>query len=316
MLASCSSPPPAGWVDFISEADGTPRVFRIGTDGHGLTPLAPGGASYPYGGDAQASLLVRDDDIVVAGAGGLRSLAPADGLDWYPRLSPDGRFVLFESSRASFRDLYRVPFAGGAAVRLTDDPAGCFDGAWSPDGAQIVFACSTAGQLDLYVMAADGAGRRRLTAHPGDSVRPRWAASDLVVFVSGRDGTDGLFAVPAAGGEVVRLDDARGRVERFDLAGDGAHVAYAVRAADGTSAIWTVVLADGSRRRLSREGHDDREPAWSPRGRHLAFTNTSGGTPNIWIMRADGSHRSRLTDDPEAAWLPRWVALTPRRKAP
>jgi Tol biopolymer transport system component len=49
------------------------------------------------------------------------------------------------------------------------------------------------------------------------------------------------------------------------------------------------------------------QPAWSPDGRHLAFTAGSGGGAKLWIARADGSRATRITRSQGADWLPRWV---------
>jgi len=331
VLAAACAEPPSGHIQYIAEGSGAPVARAIGADGRGDRSLGAGPHSYPYGVVNGAALIVREDDIALAvplqdaasagrssdgprgGAAHLRTIAGADGVDWHPQPSPDGRWILFESSRSSFRDLYKVPVrvgevGGGDVVRLTDEPAGCFDPAWSADGARIAFASSLAGQLDIYVMNADGSARRRLTSHPGDSIRPRWVGQHIV-FVSGRDGADGLFSVPAAGGEVRRLDAAEGAVERFDIRQE--RIAYAARGNSGRGAVWTLTLSTPPRQ-LSGSGDDDSDPAWSPDGRHLAFANVRGGVPNVWRMRADGTNRTRLTADPKAAWRPRWIGTNPR----
>jgi Tol biopolymer transport system component len=65
--------------------------------------------------------------------------------------------------------------------------------------------------------------------------------------------------------------------------------------------------ADGSHRRLLVP--DASNPAWSPDGRQIAYSSSRGG---IWIARADGSSRRRLTAPPhrdgaldnEPGWSP------------
>jgi TolB protein len=39
-------------------------------------------------------------------------------------------------------------------------------------------------------------------------------------------------------------------------------------------------------------------PAWSPNGRHIAFTSTRDGNHEIYVMNADGSVQTRLTTTP------------------
>jgi Tol biopolymer transport system component len=54
------------------------------------------------------------------------------------------------------------------------------------------------------------------------------------------------------------------------------------------------------------EGTNLVTPFPSPDGRHIAFTSAVDGVSQIWVMRADGSHRQRLTDGPSPACFPAW----------
>jgi Tol biopolymer transport system component len=55
-----------------------------------------------------------------------------------PRVSPDGRFVAYESARAGFNEIYIRPIAGnGEEVRVSS--AGGIDPVWSRDGREVFF---------------------------------------------------------------------------------------------------------------------------------------------------------------------------------
>jgi TolB protein len=51
---------------------------------------------------------------------------------------------------------------------------------------------------------------------------------------------------------------------------------------------------------------NDRDPAWSPDGRHIAFASERDGNFEIYIMNADGSNQTRLTTSPEKDLDPAW----------
>lgn len=46
--------------------------------------------------------------------------------------------------------------------------------------------------------------------------------------------------------------------------------------------------------------------AWAPDGNRIAFASRSGATSDIYVMQADGSGRTRLTDDPADDTQPDW----------
>ena len=87
------------------------------------------------------------------------ALAATVDLPRFPALSPDGATVVF-----SWRgDLWRASTAGGAAVRLTANPANESRSAFTADGTRIVFESDREGTKNLWSMAADGSDLKRLT---------------------------------------------------------------------------------------------------------------------------------------------------------
>ena len=305
LFAACAPKPadaPGLLIYAAHRGEDTPRVYAVAPDGVAPRALTPEGASaYPYVGP-KGPLYILDDDVALPG----RRLAPHPGLDRKPSVSPDHAWVLFESDRASFRDLYKVRVADGHLVRITESEAGSFDGAWSRDGKHVAFASSRAGQLDLYVMDQDGENVRRLTDFPGDAVRPAWSSAGRIYFISGRDGYDALFSTTAGGAPRRITDQALGTVDGFSVHPSKERVVLSARDARGHSVIYSVD-SYGAIERLSPEGARDADPTWSPDGRFLAFSTVVDGTTQIILARADGSARTRLTHDPEGAWLPRWL---------
>ncbi len=51
---------------------------------------------------------------------------------------------------------------------------------------------------------------------------------------------------------------------------------------------------------------DNYHPAWSHDGTKIAFMSERDGNPEIYLMDADGSNQTRLTDHPAADWSPSW----------
>jgi TolB protein len=290
---------------------------RVKPDGTGDRALTDGNdAAFVYPADKKSIFIVENDDVFIARPDGTekRALATSEGFDWYPRLSPDGARVLFESSRASFRDLYLVPSAGGDATRLTDDREGNFDASWSPDGKQIAFSSSRYGQLDLFVATSEMKDIRRLTQHPGDAVKPSWSKSgNWIAFLSRRDGEEDLFVIRANGTDIENLTrEVKGEVLSYEWHPSEDRLLVATKVGRSAGKLHAIDVASKSIETLSGSDHDDSDPDWSPDGRFLAFTSKVQGRPDIWIMRADGKQRTRLTSDARGAWLPRWIEVEGR----
>lgn len=289
------------------------KVRRIAPDGTGDREISGEAPAFVYPAGNDRIFLVERDDLFVARPDGSqkRALARSPGVDWYPRLSRYGK-VLFESSRSSFRDLYSVPVDGGDVTRMTDDREGNFDGAWSPDGKRIAFASSRYGQLDLFVANADMTDVRRLTRHPGDAVKPAWAPDGArIAFLSRRDGEEDVFVIEPDGTGITNLTrEIRGNVERFSWHPQEALLLAAVRL-EKKSKIHSVAVDSREAAQLSSEEDDDSEPSWSPDGRHVVFVTKVKARTEIFIMRADGTRRTRVGAVRDA-WLPRWLEVEGR----
>jgi dipeptidyl aminopeptidase/acylaminoacyl peptidase len=73
------------------------------------------------------------------GSGPPRQLTTTDKKDRHPRWSPDGKKVLFESTRSGDDQLWVIDISGGEAKQLTTISTEAGTGIWSRDGKQIAF---------------------------------------------------------------------------------------------------------------------------------------------------------------------------------
>jgi Tol biopolymer transport system component len=168
-----------------------------------------------------------------------------------PRLSADGRRLVFASSRSGVTvDIWVADADGSNPEQLTQGP-GRFQGSpyWSPDGRRIAFdSFADDGSLHIWIIDADGGTPRRLTTQTGDEMTPTWSHDGQWIYYSGDQGTGfDVWRVAANGGTPERLT--RGASGPFACeSGDGKTLLFQPKDAD--SPLMALSLTDGGVRQL------------------------------------------------------------------
>ncbi len=158
---------------------------------HAAGPECP--APRPSATGAYAWPVYEAYDIYVAEADGSnpQPLIQSDYYDAEATVSPDGRYIVFTSTRSGDIDVWRYEIETGEYLQLTDEPG--YDGGafFSPDSKKIVWRASRPegedleshrelleqglvepGELNIYVMDADGSNKRQVTDLDGANWAP------------------------------------------------------------------------------------------------------------------------------------------------
>src|SRR5207249_4672904 len=72
--------------------------------------------------------------------------------------------------------------------------------------------------------------------------------------------------------------------------------------------IWSVAVASGELRQLTRGGAMEINPFFSPDGRQIAYQSDAGGRLEVWVMAADGGSQRQLTTVGAQGHFLRWTA--------
>ena len=84
------------------------------------------------------------------------------GFDQYPKISPNGRVILFQSqAEDGDLNLYSTGIDGQGLRKLTSSHG--YFGVWSPDGSKIVYTKSSSDNGRLWIMSSDGTGKKQFT---------------------------------------------------------------------------------------------------------------------------------------------------------
>lgn len=244
--------------------------------------------------------------------------------------------IAFESYRDGNAEIYLLDIASGIPLNLTHHERADTRPVWSPDGRWIAFASNRTDNYEIYVIDADGGNVRNLTRHASDDFAPTWSPDGAqMAFISRRQGNSEIYIMDVANiladSACATLPDmfflsqsqpCAPAVRRLTSSGadeanpvwspDGRRIAF-VQETDQDSEIYAMsVQCDlpqgcrSDRYNLSDDPARDRDPAWSPDGRRIAFASNRGGAWDIYVMTADGSQIQRLTDGTGTNVNPSW----------
>jgi Tol biopolymer transport system component len=153
---------------------------------------------------------------------------------------------------------------------------------YSPDGTKIAFDRNIQGKTNIFIMNPDGTNPVAVTSNgplpnTNFNLDPSWSPDGTkLVFISDRGGQrkSEIWVVNVDGSGLVRL------TTNVQLSSDGQGPVYG----------W------------------DTNPSWSPDGSRIAFVSTQAGFPDteLYVMNADGSNQTRLTDNPNDERTPTW----------
>ena len=182
--------------------EGAPRRITTGTDAQGLSLSRRGGRLAYSRLNTWSGIwsipIPRHGPVSIRGA---TRITTGNEVTEDVDVSPDGRWLVFDSDRGGNPDLYVMPATGGEARQITTDPAGDFSGDWSPDGRRIVFHSLRGGNRNIYTVDADGTNLHKRTSGPGERLDPDWSPDGkTIVFemVGPEPGRHGLMMLPLA----------------------------------------------------------------------------------------------------------------------
>jgi Tol biopolymer transport system component len=249
-------------------------AFAVSPDG-GTIALAQGGGEFPP----------RNISTIRPDGTGLRNLTSGNFYDVAPSWSPDGKLIVFSSSRccATWSStgnyaLYIMARDGGDLHRVFTDSSSDVNPSWSPDGSRIAFVRLpvNGGGWTIWSVSATGADPRQLTRDTRLNDAVAWSP----------DGTQLAYVSHL-------IDDKDWQIRLMRPDGSGMHMIFRCATPCHGGGYWLT---------------------WSPDGKQIAFVEYIKQPDNTYLPRlavvgADGHHYHLLDTSGISACCPSWTAL-------
>jgi TolB protein len=221
----------------------------------------------PDGKIAYTVRIKGDQDIWTVNSDGTdnRQITFNAKANYFQRFSPDGRYLVFTSTRSGSTELWRMDADGGNPIPLTNDPIMNRDAAFTPDGRTVIYeGVDSAGVATLWKVSIEGGVSTQLTKTSSErpSVSPDGKLIACSVAEAGSTNASKIALVSIDGGHTVQ----------------------------------TLSLPQMAKSRTIR---------WSSDGKSLIYIETQNRASNLWAQPIDGGSPTRLTnfDADEIRWF-------------
>ena len=279
-----------------------PRAFAggltFGVSGGGATAAVGSTARPPIPpGAAVADSLIRDGETHFARLWQITFGGENAEAYW----SASGRQLIFQAHREDWPcdQQYVLDLDSGAQTRVSTGKGRTTCGYFYDHDRRVLFSSTHLGadscpplpdyskgyvwpvyeSYEIFTARPDGSDLKRLTDHPGyDAEATVSTDGKWVVFTSVRDGDIDLYKMRLDGSGLTRLTDRLGYDGGAFFSRDGKRICYrSYYPADSEAAGYRALLEHA----LVRPTRMD-----------------------LWVMRADGSDKRKVTDDPGASFAP------------
>ncbi len=222
-------------------------------------------------------------------------------------LSPDGKYIAYESEQNGNRDIYVMPVKGGESVRITDNITNDRRPFWSYDGKWLAFYSARTGESEIWVVGITSDGEpvgKPFQVTRGGARGGVWTKEGKISYTTWKI-ISHLFTANTDGSEEIQLTKINDWNASPRWSPDGESIAFATDYGESDmGAIWIVPAKGGDEKFLTI----GRSPCWSPDGKMIAFNTRRGfserNKAKISIIPVEGGKpKELLAFDGDLGWL-------------
>lgn len=312
---------------FVSDRSGSPQLYWMSSTGGLATVLTDSAADkldpvwsadgqwlyFSEGFGVGDGDYFRTDILRVSIAGGEPEVVATTALNQIGSLSADGSRLYFTSDRDGDWELFATNPDGSGLAQLTFNNDDDSEVRLSPNGDKLAFSRQIADDTDIFSAHIDGTNIVDFTKSSFAEFSPRWSpgggkiafariymANEFSLFVMNVDGTELT--------EVAQIDTSSLLYGfTYSFAPDGEHLVYEESPDVNVSNIWSVRIDGTGLTNLTNSAFHESFPTWSPDSEQIVYVRND----DIYVMNADGSGQTNLTDHPAADTAPAFSSCLP-----
>lgn len=225
-----------------------------------------------------------------------------------PTWTLDGQSLIYSAASLRGWDLWKYTLRNKRNTQLTKYEGSALGPVMHPNGREMIAALSKDGESDLYVLDMNGKERRRLTRSSqvidlAPSISPDGSA---ICFSSGRMGALHVFHMDLQSLESKPLTRVGTQNDSCDWHPKENVILFQGMDVDREFDVFSMNQDGNNMSRLTFDARHNETPNWSPDGQLIVFSSRRSGRNEIYVMKADGSQLTKITDLPGQATMPAW----------
>lgn len=222
------------------------------------------------------------------------------GNDLFPKWSPDGKKLLYQSDRNGNRDIFIYDIQTGSSYQLTSSLSDEQHPVWFDKGRKVVFDSDRNGLAKLYVLDTATKKIKLLFNRDIQGREASFGNNDNLVFFSGFDEHEKKWEIYSYEFYYRNLNKLYGNAEACfspAVSPKGDRILFLITEKGEIKSRLVMINWYGNVLNLF-DDFDFLDPAFGPDGNMIYFVSKKDNPQGeVYSMHKNGSHLERLTDD-------------------